>query len=208
MVKVKICGMTDLRDALKAHELGGDLVGFVFYEGSPRKVDPEHARVIIEDLPRELKKVGLFLDQDAGTVRYIAKRCRLDVLQLHGSESPEYCKSLAGEDHKIMKAFRVKDAQSVENVNNYKEAVDYYLFDTYVKGVPGGTGKTFNWDIIAGKKFDKPFFLAGGLNPKNVTEAILRTSPYAVDVASGVEKAPGRKDFKLLKEFMDNAKKV
>ena len=204
MTKVKICGMTDLRDALKAHEMGADFVGFIFFENSPRKVDPEHARVIIEDLPKNILKVGLFLDQDLDSVKRIATNCHIDILQLHGEESPEYCKKLK-ENFKIIKSFKVKDETSLKNVNKYKD-VDHYLFDTYVKGVPGGTGKSFNWDILQGKSFDKPIFLAGGLNPKNVKEATSKVLPYAVDVASGVEKAPGKKDYKLLKEFIDNAK--
>jgi len=208
MAKVKICGMTNLRDALKAHELGCDFVGFIFFEASPRRVDSsEHARVIIEDLPKDLLKVGLFLDQDLEEVRSIAKRCHLDILQLHGNESPEYCHALKNE-FKIIKSFKVKDAQTIEGVGKFEGAADFYLFDTYVKGVPGGTGISFNWDILAGKTFAKDIFLAGGLKPDNVGEAIRKVAPYAVDVASGVEKAPGKKDYKRLKEFIDNAKKI
>jgi len=206
MVKVKICGITDLRDALKAHELGADFVGFVFFENSPRKIDPEHARVIIDGLPKDLMKVGLFLNQDAPVVRSIAERCRLDILQLHGDEDRRYCKRLGG-DFKIIKSFKVKDPSSIKGVDRYKEA-DYYLFDTYVKGIPGGTGKCFNWDILGGKTFKKPIFLAGGLTPENVSAAIRKAAPFAVDVASGVEKAPGKKDYGRLKEFIYNAKKT
>lgn len=206
MVKVKICGITDLRDALKAYELGADLVGFIFFEKSPRKIEPDRARVIIEDLPKDLPKVGLFLNQDLDTVRSMAERCHLDILQLHGEEDPDYCGRLR-KDFKIIKSFKVKDPSSIKGVDRYKE-VDYYLFDTYVKGIPGGTGKSFNWDILGGKSFKKPVFLAGGLTPKNVGEAVRTFSPYAVDVASGVEKSPGKKDYGLLKEFIDNAKKT
>jgi len=206
MVKVKICGMTDLRDALKAYELGADFVGFIFFENSPRKMEPERARVIIEDLPKDLTKVGLFLNQAPDTVRSVAGRCHLDILQLCGDEDRRYCKRLGG-DFKIIKSFRVKNPSSVKGADRYKEA-DYYLFDTYVKGVPGGTGKCFNWDILGGKAFKKPVFLAGGLTPENVAAAIRKAAPYAVDVASGVEKAPGKKDYKRLKEFIDNAKKT
>jgi len=207
MVKVKICGITELDDALKAHELGADLVGFIFFEKSPRKVDPAYARTIIKRLPADLLKVGLFLNQHSGTVKAIAEGCRLNVLQLHGDEKPDYCEGLRKE-FKIIKSFKVRDPSSVVGVNSYKDSVDYYLFDTYVKGMPGGTGRNFNWDILKGKAFKKPIFLAGGLTPKNVGDAVRKVAPYAVDVASGVEKSPGKKDHKLLKEFIDNAKKT
>lgn len=206
MAKVKICGITDLRDALKACELGADFVGFIFFENSPRRVEPERARVIIEDLPKDLLKVGLFVNQEREYVRDAAKRCHLDILQIHGSEDPDYCASLA-EDFRVIKSFKVKDARIAETADRY-ERVDYYLFDTYVKGVPGGTGKSFDWNILAGRVFKKPIFLAGGLNPRNVSEAIRKVAPYAVDVASGVEKSPGRKDYRILKEFIDNAKTI
>jgi len=206
MVKVKICGMTNLKDTLKAHELGADFVGFIFFENSPRKIDLERARNITADLPKDLKKVGLFLNQDPDTVRSIAERCRLDILQLHGDEDPAYCRRLGG-DFKIIKSFKVKDPSSVKAVDGYRD-VDYYLFDTYVSGVPGGTGKCFDWDILGGKVFKKPVFLAGGLTPENVAAAIKKAAPYAVDVASGVEKVPGKKDYKRLKEFIDNAKET
>ncbi|UCD54913.1 MAG: phosphoribosylanthranilate isomerase [Candidatus Omnitrophota bacterium] len=207
MVKVKICGITESKDALKAHELGADFVGFIFFTNSPRKVKPEEARLIIEGLPKDLLKVGLFLGQDAGTVRAIAERCRLDFLQLHGDESPEYCRRL-GKDFNIIKSFKIKNFCNVSDINAYEDAAHYYLFDTYVEGMPGGTGKTFNWDILKYRPFEKPIFLAGGLTPKNVEEAIRKAAPYAVDVASGVEKSPGKKDYGLLKEFIDNAKKA
>lgn len=204
MVKVKICGVTNPDDALKVYEFGADLIGFVFFENSPRRIKPSLARDIIRNLPQNILKVGLFLDEDIGLVRDTAKDCGLDMLQLHGAESVEYCEKL-GREFKIIKSFKVKDEESVKIVNDFTGA-DYYLFDTYVKGVPGGTGLTFEWDILKGKKFKKPFFLAGGLNPGNVKQAIIAVSPYGVDVASGVEKSPGKKDYKLIKEFISNAK--
>jgi len=204
MVKIKICGITKLQDALKAHEFGADFVGFIFFENSPRKIDNECARCIVEVLPKGLLKVGLFFNQDLKKVKDTAKMCHLDVLQLHGDETPDYCERLK-KYFKIIKAFKVKDASSIEATDHY-DSVDYYLFDTYAKGIPGGTGKSFNWDILEGRDFRKPIFLAGGLTPKNVAKAIKKVAPYAVDVASGVEKSPGKKDYRLLKEFIDNAK--
>ena len=206
MVKVKICGITDAADAVKAFEFGADFVGFIFFENSPRKIAKEKAREIIAALPKELLKVGLFLDQDPEEVKTIAGEVGLDLLQLHGNESIEYCDTLK-KDFKIIKSFKVKDPSSIEGVGEYRN-VDHYLFDTYVKGVPGGTGKSFNWNILKGMVFEKPIFLAGGLNPGNVSEAVEKIAPYAVDVASGVESSPGKKDHELLKEFIHNAKKT
>jgi phosphoribosylanthranilate isomerase len=205
MARVKICGLTNPGDAIKAYESGADFLGFIFFEGSPRRLDAEKARLIIRELPAGAIKVGLFLNQGMDTVRRAAEKCGLDLLQLHGDESPAYAGGLK-KDFRIIKSFRVKDASSLEKAQGGYEEADYYLFDTYVKGLAGGTGKTFDWDILSGRAFKRPIFLAGGLTPDNVREAIGRVSPYAVDVASGVEKSPGIKDHKLLKEFIKNAK--
>lgn len=206
MTKVKICGIRNLEDALKAHELGADFLGFIFFENSPRKLEPAEARLIIRELPKNVLKVGLFLDQDLNKVKDTAFKCGLDLLQLHGNEDPGYCARLK-KTFKIIKSFKVKDKASVERASDY-DVCDHYLFDTYVKGVPGGTGVSFDWDILTGMAFERPIFLAGGLTPKNVGEAVKRLKPYAVDVASGVEESPGKKNHKLLKEFIENAKKA
>ena len=205
MVKVKICGLTNAEDALKAHELGADYLGFVFFDNSPRKITLSEARLIMRELPKEAVKVGLFLDQEPDAVKRAADECGLNIIQLHGSEDPGYCIRIK-KYLSVLKAFRVKDGNSLNNIDSYK-SVDFYLFDAYVKGLPGGTGKSFDWEILAKRDFNKPIFLAGGLTPKNVKKAIEKVSPYAVDVASGVEKEPGKKDHKLLKEFIENAKK-
>ncbi|NQU95265.1 MAG: phosphoribosylanthranilate isomerase [Candidatus Omnitrophica bacterium] len=206
MTKVKICGITNKEDAKKALEFGADFLGFIFFDDSPRKIDPSDAQAIIDSLPKNVQKVGLFLNQDHHSIVSTAKMCWIDYLQLHGDESPGDCKELR-KDFKIIKSFKVKDESSIAGIDKYED-VDHYLFDTYVKGMPGGTGISFNWDILKGKKFKKPIFLAGGLTPENVSEAIKKVSPYAVDVASGVEKSPGVKNHKLLKEFIENAKKA
>ena len=206
MTKVKICGITNKKDAKKALELGADFLGFIFFDKSPRKIDPVDAQSIIDSLPKSVQKVGLFLNQDPHRIISIADMCWLNYLQLHGDESPGDCKKLR-KNFKIIKSFKVKNKSSIADIDKYED-VDHYLFDTYVKGKPGGTGISFNWDILKGKKFKKPIFLAGGLTPKNVGGAIKKVSPYAVDVASGVEKSPGKKDYNLLKEFIDNAKKT
>ena len=205
MVKVKICGLTNTEDALKAHELGADYLGFVFFDNSPRKITLSEARPIMRKLPEKAVKVGLFLDQEPDEVRRAADECGLNIIQLHGNEDPEYCARIK-EYLSVLKAFRVKDRDSLNKIDSYG-SVDFYLFDTYVKGLPGGTGKSFDWEILTNRVFNKPVFLAGGLTPKNVRRAIEKVSPYAVDVSSGVEREPGKKDHKLLKEFIENAKK-
>lgn len=207
MAKVKICGITKLEDAQKACEFGADLIGFILFQGSPRKMHRFDVQSIVGGLPKEISKVGLFMDQGLDRVESTALLCRLDTVQLHGKESPRYCAKLK-KRFKIIKSFKVSDEKSIKNVEKYEKVADYYLFDTYVKGAPGGTGKTFNWNILAGKRFKKPIFLAGGLTPQNVGEAVKKIAPYAVDVASGVETSPGKKDHKLLKEFIQNAKKT
>jgi len=204
MVKVKICGVTNLKDALKVQEYGADLIGFVFFRNSPRRIEARAAKNIIDNLSSDILKVGLFLDEDARVVKSTAEECGLDALQLHGNEDVAYCEHLKGK-YKIIKSFKVKGEDSIKNVNVFNN-VDYYLFDTYLKGMPGGTGIAFEWSVLKGKTFKKPFFLAGGLNPGNVKKAITEVCPYCVDVASGVEKIPGKKDYKLIKEFITNAK--
>ncbi len=197
-VWIKICGITDIEDALKAVELGADALGFVFYEKSPRKITKEKAKEIIDSLPKEVVKVGLFVDELEEKVNEIASYCNFDILQFHGDETPDYCKKFP---QKIIKAFRIKDKESLVNIPKYE--VDYYLLDTYSEVAPGGTGKTFNWDLAReAKKFGRPIILSGGLNPKNIVEALKKVSPFGVDVSSGVEVSPGKKDHKKLKEFI------
>lgn len=198
MTWIKICGITDIEDALKAVELGADALGFVFYEKSPRKITKEKAKEIISFLPKEVVKVGLFVDELEEKVSEIASYCNFDILQFHGDETPDYCKKFP---QKTIKAFRIKDKESVANIPKYE--VDYYLLDAYSKAMPGGTGRTFNWDLAReAKKFGRPIILSGGLNPKNIVEALERVSPFGVDVSSGVESSPGKKDHKKLKEFI------
>lgn len=202
MTWVKICGITNLEDAKKAVELGADALGFVFYEKSPRKMAKEKAKEIIDSLPKEVVKVGLFVDELEEKVSEITSYCNFDILQFHGDETPDYCKKFP---QKIIKAFRIKDKESLVNIPKYE--VDYYLLDAYSKAMPGGTGRTFNWDLAReAKKFSRPIILSGGLNPKNIVEALKKVSPFGVDVSSGVETSPGKKDLKKLKEFITKVK--
>ncbi len=207
-VWIKICGITNLEDALKATDLGADALGFVFYEKSPRKMAKEKAKEIIDKIQdtrykiqtitRRAVKVGLFVDELEEKVSEIASYCNFDILQFHGDETPDYCKKFP---QKIIKAFRIKDKESLANIPKYE--VDYYLLDAYSEVAPGGTGRTFNWDLAReAKKFGRPIILSGGLNPENIIEALGRVSPFGVDVSSGVEASPGKKDLKKLKEFI------
>ncbi len=198
MVRIKICGITNLEDALRAADLGADALGFIFYPKSPRKVAPEAARAIIAQLPPLVTTVGVFVDEDAAAVRELAARVGLDWVQLHGQESPDYCRSLG---RRVIKGFRIQDEHSLSALAAYRGAAQALLLDTYKKGQIGGTGETFNWALAREAQKYGPIILAGGLNPENVARAIETAQPQAVDVASGVEAAPGKKDAEKLKRF-------
>jgi phosphoribosylanthranilate isomerase len=197
MVRVKICGITNLEDALMAVEAGADALGFVFFRGSPRFLSPENAAAIICRLPAFVQTVGLFVNEESATVNSVADQCGLDLVQLHGEESPDYC---AAVKRRIIKAFRVKDASSLVAMPRYHVAA--CLLDAWSPAAPGGTGTTFNWDIAARAAALQPIILAGGLTPENVAEAVATVKPYAVDVSSGVESAPGKKDAGLVSRFI------
>ena len=198
MVRIKICGITNLEDALLAAGLGADALGFIFYPKSPRKVAQEAAREIIAQLPPFVLSVGVFVDEDAALVRDLAARVGLDWLQLHGQESPEYCRSLG---RRVIKGFRIRDENSLLDLAAYRGAAQALLLDTYKQGQAGGTGETFDWRLAKEARQFGPIILAGGLNPDNVARAIEMAQPQAVDVGSGVETAPGKKDPEKLKRF-------
>lgn len=205
MIKIKICGITNKKDALDAAELGVDMLGFICYKKSKRYVEPKIIRDIVNELPPGIAKVGVFVDEDAGKVLEIAEDCAFDILQFHGDESPEYCARFK-DSYKIIKAFRIKDKDSLKNINNYD--VDYYLLDAHSDNAKGGTGLSFDWKLIESYEILKPVILSGGLNPENVTRAIQSVAPYGVDVSTGVEKQPGRKDLVLLKKFVEKVRAV
>ena len=198
MVRIKICGITNLEDALLAVDLGADALGFIFYPKSPRTVAPAAALAIIAQLPPLVTTVGVFVDEDAAAVQDLAARVGLDWVQLHGQESPEYCRSLG---RRVIKGFRVQDQHSLTALAAYRGAAQALLLDTYKKGQIGGTGETFDWALAREARKFGPIILAGGLNPENVAQAIAAAQPQAVDVASGVESAPGKKDPEKLKRF-------
>lgn len=200
--KVKICGITRLEDALFAQGSGADALGFVFYHLSPRYIRPDNAKTIISHLKNKIVKIGVFVNPKASEVKKIAELCRLDVLQFHGDETPDFCRQFPS--YKVIKAFRVKDKDSLGGLSDYR-GVDYYLFDAFSQKGLGGTGRKFNWELLKKAKIDKPFFLSGGLTPKNVVSAIKTVFPSWVDVSSGVEKSPGIKDQKKMKDFIYSA---
>ena len=187
MVKVKICGITNLEDAVIAVEAGADALGFVFFRESPRNISPENAAAIIRHLPPFVQTVGLFVNEDPAIVNAVADQCGLDLVQLHGDESPDYCTAIK---RRVIKAFRVKDDSSLDKIAQYQVAA--CLLDAWSLTAPGGTGKTFNWEIAARVAASHCIILAGGLTPENVADAVAAVKPYAVDVSSGVESEPGK----------------
>ncbi len=199
MVKVKICGITNPEDAKASVGDGCDALGFVFYKKSPRYISPEKARAIIKELPPRIIKIGVFVDSREKTIKRIAKLCNLDMLQFHGNETLNFCKKF--KDYKIIKAFRVKDKINPQQILKYKTFA--YLFDTFVKTKPGGTGKNFNWKLVRHiDGFTRPTFLSGGLNAANVKKAIGVARSDWVDVSSSVEIRPGKKDHKKIRDFI------
>ncbi len=200
-VRVKICGVTNLEDALLATELGADAVGFVFYEKSPRYINPRTAALIIRELPPFVATVGVFVNEPPEKLINTAKEAGVGCVQLHGDETPEYCQSLG---LRTIKALRVKDASVLNKLRSY--TVSGILLDTYREGVPGGTGETFDWEIASEAAGAGRIILSGGLTPENVREAIEKVHPYAVDVSSGVEKKPGRKDHDKLRKFFEQVR--
>ena len=201
--EVKICGITTLEDARFASGALADYLGFIFYSESPRYVDPAKAGAIINWIEGP-KKVGVFVNQPLDDVNSIATQTGIDLVQLHGNESPEYCNLV---DLPVIKAFHVSDGSSSdelkEKVEIYRECTEFFLFDTKTDSEWGGTGKTFNWKLIRDISGEHPFFLAGGLHAGNVEQAIKEVNPSVVDLSSGLEEAPGLKDFKKIEEFFD-----
>ena len=198
-IKVKICGMTQLKDALFAVEQGVDAVGFIFYKKSPRAVTMKTVREIITKLPPLVDTVGVFVNESAERLNKIADYCGLDLVQLHGEESPAFCRKI---HRRVIKAFRVKDLQSIKQLEKFP--VSGFLLDTFSDDLHGGTGKTFDWNLALPAKKMGPVILAGGLTPRNILQAVRQVSPYGVDVCSGVEKSPGIKDLEKVRAFLKN----
>lgn len=189
MVKVKICGITNLEDALEAVAHGADALGFVFFKKSPRYISPINAKAIIKNLPPFIASVGVFVNEDKKNIEKIAAQTGINIIQLHGDERPQACRLL----RPIIKAFRVKSLECLEPLSKYKDKVSAFLLDTYTPEIFGGTGQIFNWNIaVEAKQFGR-IILAGGLTPENIEQAIRWVHPYAVDVSSGVEEKKAKK---------------
>lgn len=206
MTKVKICGITNSEDAILSSKLGADALGFNFYKKSPRYMLPEKAREIIDDLPAEILKVGVFVNETLEMILEIAQTAKLDAIQLHGDESEEFVDELKRKTSlEIIKAFRVSPEFAPEDV--LKHEVDAVLLDAFSAKDHGGTGETFDWEVAKRVKNIFPkLYLAGGLSPENVAEAIFRVEPFAVDACSCLEKTKGKKDLQKLTDFFSAIK--
>ncbi|HUZ08382.1 MAG TPA: phosphoribosylanthranilate isomerase [Candidatus Paceibacterota bacterium] len=203
-VKVKICGITNLADAQAAAETGADALGFNFCEKSPRCVSLKTAAAISTQVPPFVMRVGVFVDAEADFILRAIGEAGLTMLQFHGDEQPEFCTQFG---LMSMKAFRICDEKSLAELPNYQ--TDAYLLDAFSPQARGGTGEKFNWDLaVEAQKFGKPIFLAGGLTPENVADAVRKVQPFGVDVSSGVESAPGKKDHAKVKAFIKTAKSI
>jgi len=196
MVRVKICGIKRPEDAQAAVDAGADAIGLNFWRPGRRYIPPETARVIAAALPPFVARVGVFADEEADTIRRIVDLCRLDALQLHGAESPEFCEQF---DRPVLKGIKVRGPESVQGLGRYRVAA--FVLDTHLPGEMGGTGQAFDWALAVRAKAAGPVILSGGLTPENVGEAIRAVVPYAVDVASGVETG-GEKDPAKIRAFI------
>jgi len=197
--KVKICGITNLEDAEVAIKLGADLLGFNFYEKSPRYIEPDQAQKIIAKLPAFVSIVGLFVNAEYEQIRQTLDDCYLNWIQLHGDETPEFCQSFSSLNLNIIKAIRVRNYADVKSAEKYY--TDAVLLDAFDPDKYGGTGLRFDWNIIG--HINKRIFLAGGINPDNVQEAI-KLGVYGIDICSGVEESPGKKDHEKMKQLFEN----
>jgi len=199
IVKVKICGLTNYDDAAAAVEMGADIIGFNFYEESPRFITPEKAAEIIDRLPAFIDTAGVFVDASLDRIHKTINTCRLNWVQLHGNETPQFCNLLLSIDVKTMKAIRIKDFSDIKRAEEY--FTDAILLDAYDPLKYGGTGLIFDWNIIG--HIGKRVFLAGGINPDNVVAAV-ELGVYGIDVCSGIEEKPGKKNHKKMKMLFDN----
>ena len=198
MTRIKICGITNIKDALLASGLGADALGFIFYPGSKRYIEPEKAAEIISSVPPFVTTVGVFVNQSLEEIESMRNITDIDLVQLHGDETPEFCSSLA---FKSVKVIRVKEPGDVEQVELYPQKA--ILFDTHSDEAYGGTGESFTWDWLKGLHTEKAIILSGGLTPDNVSEAVKKVAPYAVDVSSGVEESPGVKSEEKMRKFIE-----
>lgn len=208
----KICGLTDATAVEAAVKHGADMVGFVFYPPSPRNVSAEQAEALLNEVPSGIDRVGLFVDPETDFLDKILAKARLDLLQLHGDETPERCRAISVYfGLPIIKAIKVSTKADLKAAKDYEDAVDWLMFDARPAAdgaLPGGNGKAFDWTILQGAEFKRPWLLAGGLTPENLSQAVQQSGARAVDVSSGVESAPGKKDPAKIRAFLDAARRL
>lgn len=208
----KICGLTDTTAVEAAVAHGADMVGFVFYPPSPRNITAEQAEDLLRDVPSGIDRVGLFVDPETDFLDKILAKARLDLLQLHGDETPERCRAISVYfGLPIIKAIKVSTKADLKAAKDYEDAVDWLMFDARPPAdgaLPGGNGKAFDWTILKGADFKRPWLLAGGLTPDNLPQAVQQSGASAVDVSSGVEIAPGKKDPAKIRAFLDAARRL
>ena len=209
MTTVKICGLSDPQNLQTAIDAGTRFVGFVFYEPSPRHVSFDTAWNLARAVPTSIRSVGLFVDPDDALLERVLTGIQLDMVQLHGNETPGRVAEIKDKyKMEVMKAIRVREESDLEGIEGFEAAADWLLFDSKPEKatLPGGTGHSFDWSLLEGRTFAKPWMLGGGLSPENVADAIKQLSPNAVDVSSGVESAPGQKDPAKIKAFIEAVK--
>lgn len=209
-VLAKICGINDAAALQTAVDHGADMLGFVFYPPSPRNLTAEAAEELLRDLPSGIDRVGVFVDPETDFLDAILAKARLDLLQLHGDETPDRCRALSIYfGLPIIKAFKVSEKADLDRARDYEDIVDWLMFDAKPpKGakLPGGNAASFDWTIMQNARFQRPWMLSGGLTPENLAQAVKRSGAPAVDVSSGVESAPGKKDPAKIRAFLDAAR--
>ncbi|WP_300298919.1 phosphoribosylanthranilate isomerase [Ferrovibrio sp.] len=211
-VLTKICGLTDAAAVETAVQHGADMLGFVFFPASPRNLSAEQAEELLRDVPSGIDRVGVFVDPETDFLDKILARARLDLLQLHGDETPERCRAISIYfGLPIIKAIKVSTRADLKAARAYEDVVDWLMFDAAPpKGAtrPGGNAASFDWSILQGAKFNRPWLLSGGLTPENISLAVEQSGASAVDVSSGVESAPGKKDPARIRAFLDAARRL
>jgi len=206
MTLIKICGITNIDDANAAVDAGADALGFNFYKPSPRYITPQNAREIVEQLPSSVLTVGVFVNEESGSLKRIVAESGIKALQLHGDESPDYCCELAA-DHFVIKTLAVSQGFDREVIHAYEVAA--IMLDTRDNNLRGGTGRVFDWSIARQvNQFVPKLFLAGGLSPENIAEAIAMVCPYAVDACSALEDSPGKKNHERMRRFIETARSI
>lgn len=207
--RIKMCGTTSFEDGYKAALLGVDAIGMIFADKSPRYISPSDAFEITNRLPPLLTKIGVFVSERIQEIEEIVLYLGLNGVQLHGDEDPDFCEKLSQSLPScfIFKAVRVGSHTTSEDFKKYNDVVSGFVLDTYVKGTPGGTGESFDWNILRQLIISKPYLLAGGLSPENIENALQAAGPFGVDINSGVEFAPGRKNMEKMKSLTERVRK-